>query len=286
MWGSWQGFSQPLNLTHDTLRELLDGGQSFRWRTVPGDSCWQGVFGHNLVQVRLEGNREVEFRIREGYGSVREVEAYFAINFDWAACQDALPWRSDPHLENCMKAFPGLRILRQPFGETLFSFICSTARQIVQIKQCCETVAERFGESLGCGTHAWPDWKVLSEIPEKELRACKLGYRARYISETATILTADSGFEKKLLASPVRDAKSMLMSLPGVGAKVADCVLLFGAGKLEVFPVDTWIKKSISRVYGQGDWNPIGMARFGRIHFGKAAGLAQQFLFAWERSQP
>ena len=78
-------------------------------------------------------------------------------------------------------------------------------------------------------------------------------------------------------------AKARLMELPGVGEKVADCVLLFGAGRLEAFPVDTWILKSLARRYHLTGWKPAQVAHFGRTHFGPLAGLAQQYLFAWER---
>jgi len=84
---------------------------------------------------------------------------------------------------------------------------------------------------------------------------------------------------------PYTEAKARLMSLPGVGEKVADCVLLFGAGKLEAFPVNVWILKTMERRYGLVGWKPAQVAQFGRAHFGPLAGLAQQYLFAWERAE-
>ena len=283
-WGSWQGFPRPLHLGRDVLGELLDGGQSFRWNQVDGEyAVWQGVFGRNLVQVRLGGDDITEFRLASGCGSASEVAVYFGQDRDWKKLIDALPWRSDLHLQECMKRFPGLRILRQPFGETLFSFLCSSAKQIVQIKQCCLEVARQFGEDLGNGSHAWPGWSVLADVGEAALRECKLGYRARYVSGVARILSDDPDFETRVLESPFKEARNLLMELPGVGAKVADCVLLFGAGKLEAFPVDTWVTKVMSRVYGLAGWDATKVTLFGSAHFGSAAGLAQQFLFARER---
>ena len=283
-WGAWQVFSPPLYLGDDVLSELLDGGQSFRWNQVDGEfAVWQGVFGRNLVQLRLAGDGEVEFRLPSGRGSDSEVQKYFGQDQDWEKLIDALPWRSDLHLHECMERFPGLRILRQPFGETLFSFLCSSAKQIVQIKQCCLEVAQRFGEDLGSGSYAWPGWSVLADVGERALRDCKLGYRARYVSGVARILSDDADFETRVLESSFKHAKNLLMELPGVGAKVADCVLLFGAGKLEAFPVDTWVTKVMSRVYGLAGWKAESIALFGTAHFGSAAGLAQQFLFADER---
>ena len=263
----------------------MDGGQSFCWEPSE-DGSWDGVVGRNHVQVRLSGSGRIEFRCKSDGGDPAVVDAYFADALDWDALRDALPWRSDPHLKTCMDAFPGLRILRQPFGETLFSFLCSTAKQIVQIKQCCREVARRLGEDLGCGTHAWPGWVVLAEAGEEVLRECRLGYRARYVWEVARILADQPDFEERLQALDYPQAKAMLMELPGVGAKVADCVLLFGAGRLEAFPVDTWVAKVMTRVYGLEGWSAVQIAQFGRAHFGAAAGVAQQFLFAYERRNP
>jgi N-glycosylase/DNA lyase len=123
----------------------------------------------------------------------------------------------------------------------------------------------------------------LAAIPEAELRACLLGFRARYIAETARFLAAHPGWLEETETLPYPSAKERLCSLPGVGEKVADCVLLFGAGRLEAFPVDVWILKTLARRYGLEDWRPPQLAQFGRAHFGPLAGLAQQYLFAWER---
>jgi 3-methyladenine DNA glycosylase/8-oxoguanine DNA glycosylase len=132
--------------------------------------------------------------------------------------------------------------------------------------------------------HRLPTWPELAQIPEADLRACLLGFRARYIAETARFLAAHPGWLDETEAAPYPLAKERLCTLPGVGEKVADCVLLFGAGRLEAFPVDTWILKALARRYGLDGWRPAPVAQFGRAHFGPLAGLAQQFLFAYERA--
>jgi N-glycosylase/DNA lyase len=115
------------------------------------------------------------------------------------------------------------------------------------------------------------------------LRACLLGFRARYIAETARFLAANPGWLDETETLPYAAAKERLCLLPGVGEKVADCVLLFGAGRLEAFPVDVWILKTLARRYGLDGWRTPHLTQFGRVHFGPLAGLAQQYLFAWER---
>jgi N-glycosylase/DNA lyase len=215
----------------------------------------------------------------------KAIPHYFGADLDFTALADSLPLRSDPHLARCVSAFGGLRILRQPFGETLLGFLCSATKQIVQIKQMLALLAERHGAPLrGTELHRLPTWGELAQIPEAELRACLLGFRARYIAETARWIAAHPGWLEETETLPYPIAKERLCSLPGVGEKVADCVLLFGAGRLEAFPVDVWILKTLARRYGLEGWRTPQLAQFGRVHFGPLAGLAQQFLFAWERA--
>ena len=284
---------QPLtgwSPTSDVLRETLDGGQAFRWSAH--DGLWTGTWSTHLVQLRHQDN-SLAWR-SPGRDAAAALRGYLAHDTDWSALTDSLPWRSDPHLARCIAAYPGLRILRQPFGETLLGFLCSATKQIVQIKQMVALLAEKHGAPLQphlsldtCDlllpTHRLPTWPELAVIPEPDLRACLLGFRARFIAETAKFLAARPGWLDETETLPYPAAKARLMELPGVGEKVADCVLLFGAGRLEAFPVDTWVLKSLARRYGLAGWKPAQVAHFGRTHFGPLAGLAQQYLFAWER---
>jgi N-glycosylase/DNA lyase len=129
-----------------------------------------------------------------------------------------------------------------------------------------------------------PTWPELAGVSVEQLRACALGFRARHVAGIAARLVAEPGWLETTEQAPYAEAKARLLTLPGVGEKVADCVLLFGAGRLEAFPVDTWILKAMTRRYGLDGWTPAQVAHFGRIHFGPQAGLAQQYLFAHERA--
>ncbi|MDB6113702.1 MAG: hypothetical protein JWQ62_647, partial [Lacunisphaera sp.] len=330
-WSDWQplpGWSP----SPETLAETLDGGQSFRWSSVsPVDKLrapspsrgtpttvadmeigdhriWTGTWSDCIAQLRLAAGA-LEWRapasLRKNVATA--LPHYLGLDRDWSVLTDALPWRSDAHLAQCLEAFPSLRLLRQPLGETLLGFLCSATKQIVQIKQMCALLAERHGAELGWNAasgrvqsasrtprstfarssdatfHRLPSWEELANIPEKDLRACLLGFRARYIHATAQYIAARPGWLKETELLPYAAAKARLLELPGVGEKVADCVLLFGAVKLEAFPVDTWVLKSLARRYGLTGWKPAQVAQFGRAHFGPLAGLAQQYLFAWER---
>lgn len=318
-WTAWRPLRPAWAPSPEVLAETLDGGQAFRWfrrspepaarRSLgtaeqstgvspgaarpPAPDIWTGAWSDCFVQVRtardgLEWRAPLTLAPRVAEALPR----YLGADRDWAALADALPWRSDPHLARCLETFPGLRILRQPFGETLLGFLCSATKQIVQIKQMVALLAARHGTRVPPSTSndlpstasfTLPTWPALAALSERELRACQLGFRARFIHQTARFLEENPGWLEKTESMPYSQAKARLMELPGVGEKVADCVLLFGAGQLEAFPVDTWILKSLERRYGLLGWRPSQVAHFGRAHFGPLAGLAQQYLFAWER---
>jgi len=263
------------------LAETLDGGQCFRWNRSD-DQTWRGVSGACAAELR-ETADGVAARIRAGIA--RDLQWHLADDIDWRALADQLPWRTDAHLARCLTAFPGLRILRQPFGEALLGFVCSATKQVVQIKQMAELLAARFGRELAPGIRALPTWADLARVSESDLRACKLGFRARHVHAIAHRLAAEAGWLEATAVLPYEDAKAQLITLPGVGAKIADCVLLFGAGRLEAFPVDVWILRAMARHYQLDGWRAEQIAHFGRKHFGPLAGLAQQYLFAWERRQ-
>jgi N-glycosylase/DNA lyase len=302
LWSDWRSLDGLPPLSPEVLAETLDGGQAFRWHRL-ADGSWQGQWAQHVARLRLSPTERLEWSAPRALAATTAsaLAHYLGADRDFAALTDTLPWRSDPHLARCVVEFPGLRLLRQPFGETLLGFLCSATKQIVQIKQMVALLADRHGTPLALASapshraredaavttrfHALPTWAQLARVPEGELRRCLLGFRARYISETAQFLAAHPGWLEETEALPYAAAKERLCSLPGVGEKVADCVLLFGAGRFEAFPVDVWILKTLARRYGLEGWKPPQLAAFGRVHFGPLAGLAQQFLFAWERAQ-
>lgn len=325
LWSEWRVLEGLPPVSAEVLAEILDGGQAFRWhRLRASDSpdgraaapaggvysalgdAWIGTWGDQVVRLRRGAESRVEWSAPAAAADRPRtaIAEYFATARDFGALTDRLPWRSDPHLARCVAAFTGLRLLQQPFGETLLGFLCSATKQIVQIKQMVALLAWRHGspvtgapsardnlgrdqavaESAGRALfHRLPTWGELAQVPEPELRKCLLGFRARYIAETARFLSAHPGWLEETEMLPYAAAKERLCSLPGVGEKVADCVLLFGTGRLEAFPVDVWILRTMARRYALDGWRPAQLAQFGRVHFGPLAGLAQQYLFAWER---
>ncbi len=290
-WRPWQRTLRPIKISAAMLEETLRGGQAFRWHRVKGGEdeaeIWQGVWGESVARVRTGPGEILEWTCpatREKTTMVA-VEDYFATDIDFEKLADDLPWRTDAALAERLQRWRGLRLLRQPLGEALLAFICSSAKQIPHIAQICEKLAARFGEPIWADVHALPSWPRLAEIDEKDLRACGLGYRAAFIHQTARQLAKEPDWEVKIKNANYADAHAWLAELPGVGPKIADCVLLFGAAKYEAFPVDTWILQAMAERYGLRGWRPAQVAQFGRAHFGPLAGLAQQFLFSGARKE-
>jgi N-glycosylase/DNA lyase len=325
-WSDWHPFPVLPPFTATTLAETLDGGQAFRWNRQ-ADGTWLGIWGEYAARLRMSGEGSLEWsapaEIAERVAAA--LPCYLALDVDYPSLTDALPWRSDPQLAASFDVWRGLRLLRQPFGETLLCFLCSATKQIVQIKQMAELLAARFGapicragspnpallgeekhgaplvervdpnalDGLGfaprdgdkrASLHRLPTWPDLAAARESDLRTCALGFRARFISQTAQFLATHPGWLDETERLPYAAAKERLCALPGVGEKITDCVLLFGAGHYEAFPVDVWIVKAMARRYGLDGWTPAQIAHFGRVHFGAGAGLAQQYLFASERA--
>jgi N-glycosylase/DNA lyase len=285
-WTRWRLVTPTVRLSYRALKETLEGGQAFRWHS-PQSGIWQGIWSRNLVRVRLDRAGRLQWSspetLAEGMGD--RVAHYFTADTDLARIVDSLPWRSDVVLNRVLEYWEGLRILRQPVEEALLSFLCSSNKQIVQIKQICEALANSLGEPIAGGHRALPSWQVINQASDGSIRACRTGYRAPYLKGTARHLATHPGYLDGLASIPYEEATRVLISLPGVGSKVANCVLLFGAGRIESFPVDTWIARAMTRLYGLHEWKPAQIATFGRGHFGPYAGLAQQYLFAGERNQ-
>ncbi len=281
-WTPWR----PLRLAEDvpagTLAEQLDGGQAFRW-SREGDGSWVGVFGRSLAALR-SGPEGLEWRGHIGAaGTESALRHYLDAEGSQARLSEGLPWRSDEVLRSARAAYPGLRILRQDPHETLIGFLCSSNKRILQIRVMVAALAKQLGNPLGQGFHALPSWDAIAAADDAVLRSCSLGYRAAYLRGTAKKLLARKRWAEEFATLETPALLAELQSLPGVGPKVAACVALFGFGRLESFPVDTWVVQALSAAYGLSGWKPAQLEQFGKAHFGEAAGLAQQYLFSAAR---
>ena len=272
------------------FRETLDGGQSFRWIEVKSPSpAYEGIFGRNFARlellkdgsVRLSANAEDSNSFRK---IAEETRKYLDLDRDYSKLKEFLSKKSkgDRILLSAFREHPNLRILRQSPAEAIECFICSSSKRIVQIKQCVELIAKNLGDEIENGKFSLPTFERIADADPKILRSCKLGFRADYLKKTAKKIVEDKFEPDSLREIPYEEAKKYLTSLSGIGEKVADCILLFGASRFEAFPVDTWIKKAMSELYGTGE-NPSKIREFAREKFGEYSGYAQQVIFAAKR---
>jgi N-glycosylase/DNA lyase len=268
------------------LAATLTSGQVFRWELQP--EGWEGVVGRRWVRLGAD-HRGLTAETAELVEDWRWLTDYLQVNVDWDRILATFP--EDEPMRAAMAACRGLRLLRQAPWECLASFILSSTKQIVQIQQIVAELSERFGEPVtvpsGCApTFAFPSANRLAECSEAELRACKMGFRTSYLLGTARRV-ATGGIRLNALANQsVEAARADLMKLPGVGRKIADCVLLFACGFAEVFPVDVWVMKALRQLYfPRRRPTPRALRQFADRHFGLNAGYAQQYLFHYIRTR-
>jgi N-glycosylase/DNA lyase len=267
------------------LAATLGSGQAFRWRG--GEGGWTGVVDGRWVRLHAAAGRIKAETIAPAAGW-QWLRHYLQLEVNLPEVLAVFP-RDDPALQTAAQACAGLRLLRQEPWECLASFICSSSKQIAQIEQIISLLSRRFGEPVPVPAgeepaYSFPGYARLAEASESDLRGCKLGFRAPYLRGTAQKLAAGEADLARLSKLSLDEARAELLKFPGVGVKIADCVLLFAYGFAEAFPVDVWIMRALRRHYfPRRSVPPARLRRFIRAHFGPQAGYAQQYLFHYMR---
>jgi N-glycosylase/DNA lyase len=255
----------------------LGCGQTFRWRRGP-DGSWSGVLSGDNVRLFKRGAVLVADATPGGRYVESRVEEFLRAGDDIARIQKELG--TDRMLAAGMARMKGLRIVKLDEWECLISFILATYANIPRISKMVESLASAYGRRISQGVYSFPDRGRLAKASERELARLGLGYRARYVHEACTTIDEEEfGHLRRMGYEDLRDG---LIELPGVGDKVADCVCLFGFGRLEAFPIDVWIERALSRLYGRkGSYSKL--RRFASDRFGRYAGYAQEYLYHNER---
>lgn len=268
------------------IAQIFDCGQCFRFDPDPAGGISGVAFGR---WVRLEQPRPDTLII---YGAGREEyervwKRYLSLDEDYGAIKADIAERFAPFdkagiINAAMERGGGIRILRQDPWETLCSFIVSQNNNIPRIKKIIAALSEEYGEKFeyksGDGEsktfYSFPTAEALARAGEEALYALRTGFRAKYIYDAACKVAEgelDLGSIAKL---PTSEAAAELMKIKGVGLKVASCVLLFGFGRTEAFPVDVWVRRVLDKYYPDG---------LDTTALGRYAGIAQQYLFYYER---
>ena len=274
----------PLN-DYD-LGATLTSGQAFRWQWR--DRSWFGVIGRHWVGLRIEAGL-LTVEVAEPVSDWHWLTNYLQLELNLSELLHTFP--QDEPMRAAVEACRGLRLLRQEPWECLASFILSSNKQIVQIQQIVGMLCNRFGEPVivpagQSAANAFPSPARLAATTEVELRACKMGFRARYLLATARRIASGECDLVALGQLPVEDARAELLKLPGVGRKIADCVLLFAYGFQPAFPVDVWVMKGLRELYfSNRRVNVKRLHLFAAKHFGPNAGYAQQYLFHYMRTR-
>ena len=263
---------QPFDL-HNTLFS----GQNFRWRKI--DAGYNGVVFGNVVDVQLDGD-SLEFTSYPDRASIVGplLLDYFSLDLDIEAVYDSIS--KDNHIRVAIERYRGMRILRQDPWETVVSFLCAQASNVPRITQNVEDICESFGSDIGLGRHNYPTPEQLASAGENALREIGLGYRAKFLVDTARCVADNEIQLTQLRTASYDDALASLLMLNGVGDKVANCILLFALDKPSAFPVDTWIQKMLQQWYlGQRKTGLKQMRIWAQDYFGRHAGYANQYIF-------
>jgi N-glycosylase/DNA lyase len=285
----------PLNLDH-----TLSCGQVFRWQKKA--DWWQGVVRNNYIQLRQKGSL-LQLKSEAEDVDVSFFRSYFRLDDDLLDIYRKIS--KDRFVKDAVKRFYGLRLMRQEPWECLISYICATNKNIPAIKNMIANLCKHFGKKITLEQgefNTFPTPRSLAEASLRELRLCKLGFRAERVKDAAQLVSKGIFSLGDVKNSPYEEAKKRLMNLPGIGPKVADCILLFAFGKLEAFPIDVWMKRLILEFYAD-HFEPTfvkkarrskspspreykAISLFGRQYFGEYVGYAQEYLYHFRRCMP
>lgn len=260
-------------------RHIFDNGQTFRFDEVE-KGAFEGVAHGRFLRVRKDADTVTLYPASpEEYEQVWK--RYFDLEVDYG---ELFCDCGDKALKEGMEYGCGLRLLNQQPFETLVSFIVSANNNLKRIKGIIGRICEKCGEPFafeGKTYYKFPEPDALASLGVEMLKECGCGYRAPYIKKTAR-LVADGFPLDGLKRMDYFAAKQELRKLPGVGPKVADCILLFSLGFRDAFPADVWIKRILKEQYGFAG-NDRQVYEYAREKFGSNAGIAQQYLFFWQR---
>lgn len=258
------------------INKVFDCGQCFRF-DADAKGGISGVYNRKKYRFTQEGNMlKIYNCTKEDYD--KDLRFFLSLDRDYKAMNDDIIFRfgDDKTIRSAIECGQGIRILRQDPFEALISFIISQNNNIPRIKKIISALCSKAGEKIGENEYAFPTPEAIVSLGEKGLFELKTGFRAKYIFDAASRVVSGETDLDHIAALSTKEAERELLKIKGVGPKVAACVLLFGFDKLDNFPIDVWIKRVLEKYYPEG----IVISSLGDY-----AGLAQQYLFYYERYQ-
>ena len=271
------------------LKDIFECGQCFRWNKLEDDS-YTGIVRENVINVKKQ-NGKIIFSGNCSEKIKELVDDYFDLKRDYEKIKEELS-KIDANMKESVNYGKGIRILNQDLWETIISFIISANNNIPRIKGIIERLSEKYGKEIIWNEkkyYTFPTPEQLKNVTVEEYRNLGLGFRDIRIYQTTQMILDNKVNLKELEEnSNTLEVREKLLSLSGVGPKVADCILLFSTLKrFEVFPIDVWVRRVMNDLYiKKQDETKVSKKEIEKIakeKFGKIAGLAQQYLFYWRR---
>ena len=268
-------------------KDIFECGQCFRWNEEP-DGSYTGIFGHNVLNVKEEKDIVITGICD---GNIEDIcKKYFDLDRNYEEIKETLSLIDD-NMKESIKYGKGIRILNQDLWEMIISFIISANNNIPRIKGIIERMSAKYGQEIkfrGTSYYTFPTIDELSQASVKDLKDLGLGFRDRYVYETTKKIKEGKINLENLKQESTNDVRKQLLTLTGVGPKVADCIMLFSTLKrFDVFPVDVWVRRVMNDLYIHNEdetkVNKKQIQEIARDKFGALEGIAQQYLFYWKR---
>ena len=254
------------------LKNTFDCGQCFRW-TENADGSYTGIVRGRQASVISE-NDKIIIEGADSSDMENIWKVYFDLDNDYNAVRKELA-ELCPEVCCAVESIDGIRILAQEPWEALCSFIISQNNNIPRIRGIIHRLCEGFGEKCGSG-YSFPPPEALADLEPEDLSGLRAGFRARYIIDAARKVSGGEVNLEKMYSAPMDECRKELMTITGVGAKVAECTLLYGLHRLEAFPIDVWMKKALATLFSGVSADSLG----------RYAGIAQQYIFHYSRLNP
>lgn len=266
------------------LKHIFDCGQCFRWNKSD-DDAYIGVAMNRALKIAQKGDTVILYETSlEDFNSIWF--DYFDLATDYGEIKNTLA--TDNIMKSAVKYGSGIRILKQNLWETVISFIISASNNIPRIKGIIERLCELCGkkiEYMGNTYYSFPDIDTLSKMSKEDLAPIRAGFRDKYIIDAAQKFRSRELCDEYIRSLATAEARKALMTINGVGTKVANCILLFGLSRVESFPVDVWIKRIMEYCYFDGEQSNEFISEFANKKFGALGGFAQQYLFFYAREE-
>ena len=267
---------------HDLdLKTSMECGQIFGWDRRR--QSYFGMIGAAAAALRQEGDR-ITFATGAALDRSR-IASYLGLDVDLRQVLRSIT--RDPFMERVTGSVRGLRLFNQDPWPCLCSYIISANNRVERIDAIVKQIGRELGtrhEVDGEEVYSLPDPEVLAGCTESGLRPCGTGFRAPYLLGAAAMVSDGIIDFDTIAGMSTEEARDLLKTIPGVGDKIADCVLLFAFSRYETFPVDVWIKRAIQiKYFGSLDVKPDEIRRFGREYFSEYAGYAQEYIYHFAR---